>query len=150
MSRFSFSPKFISSIYKEIEMKGLDDYLLELYIPCIKLREFVYDINSKKNNVDFHVEILGSSDLEKNVYFLAGHSGSGSNSYFNDLILVEVGEIVYITRDGYQYSFVVEDSYYIIKNGYLEVDANVSNVLFLITCSLEYPEKQLILRAKLL
>ena len=126
-----------------------EKYLLELKIPSINLEKFVYDVNSSKNNVDYHVEILDSSDLKKNVYFLAGHSGSGSNNYFNDLKLLEIGDFIYVEKDGLEYCYRVVETYFILKNGYLNVDNNLYDTLFLITCSLDYPDKQLIIRAKL-
>lgn len=126
-----------------------NDYLLNLEIPCINLNEFVYDKDSLLNSLEFHVTILEESDLEKNVYFLAGHSGNGSSSYFNELISLKDGDMIFIRTRTKELCFVVEKCYFIEKNGYLEVDNELFNVLFMITCSLEFPDKQLVVRAKL-
>lgn len=126
------------------------DILLELYIPRINLRKFVYNMNSSFNNVDYNVEILESSNLSNNLFFLASHSGGGQGSYFDELIYLEKGDFIDINIKDKKIIFVVNEIFYIEKNGTYNVSYNSKgNVLFLITCSLQYINKQLVVKATL-
>lgn len=139
--------------FKEI-VKGLDtnvrvdgEYLFKLYIPKINLLKWVYDIDSKLNDVDINVELLNSSIKDDNLYFLASHSGGGQASYFDDLIYLEKGDVIFLEDEYQSLSYVVEEMFYIEKNGYFEV-SGTNNMLFLITCSLSNKREQLVVRAK--
>ena len=135
-----------------IEIKNNEsDVLFNLYIPRIKLQERVYTIDSSLNDVDYHVEILEGSDLGNNLFFLASHSGSGRASYFDNLVYLEKGDIIWINSANEKFVFAVEDIFYIQKNGYFDACYNdKGDTLFLITCSLEYVDKQVVVRAKLI
>lgn len=130
---------------------GNKDKLLDIYIPRIKLRKSVYNIDSGLNDVAYNVEILRSSSIQDDLYFLAAHSGSGSVSYFDNLICMEKGDIIYIFIGDRKRIFVVDALFYIQKNGYFYVDyGSGGKELFLITCSLKYVNRQLVVRAKLI
>lgn len=142
------------SSYIHISIDGMkgkeEDVLLTLQIPSIGLEEDVYNINSEFNQVQYHVQILMDSNLEKNLFFLAAHSGSGKASYFNQLIHMKVGDVVWIYYQEKLLCFQVEEIFYISKKGYFEIPlADSYNKLFLITCSLDYPDKQLSVKASL-
>lgn len=139
-----------SNLFEEKQIDERDKVLFELVIPRIRLRKSVYNIGSSLNNVDKNVEILESSKINKNLFYLASHSGSGDASYFNNLIYLEIGDIIWLYGDNSSLGFVVRDMFYINKNGYFEASyGSDGNVLFLITCSLEYVGKQLIIKADL-
>ena len=140
--------KFINDVYlKEVVD---DEVLLEIYIPRINLRKFVYNIDSSKNFVDYNVELLRESKLDKNLYFFASHSGGGSGSFFDNLVYLENGDNIWINIDGNSLEYIVDNIFYIDKTGYFDVKYGSSgNKLFLITCSLEYIAKQLVVEAKL-
>ena len=94
---------------------------------------------------------MESSDISNDLYFFASHSGGGSGSYFDDLIYLEKGDIVFIDESGIRKIFVIEDLFYIYKNGYFDVSySSKGDVLFLFTCSVKYNDKQLVVRAKLI
>lgn len=102
------------------------------------------------NQVRYHVQILMDSNLEKNLFFLAAHSGGGKESYFNQLSFLEIGDIIWIYYQEKMLCFQVEEVFYIPKRGYFEITSLDSyNKLFLITCSLDYQDKQLIVKASL-
>ena len=149
---FFFALVFRNKIVDLINIdNNRNNSLFELYIPRINLRHFVYAIDSSLNDVDYNVEILENSNLENNLFFLAAHSGSGSVSYFDDLVYLEKGDIIWISGYIKRYVFVVEKSFYIQKNGYFEANYNSDgNTLFLITCSLKYVDRQLIVKANLI
>lgn len=124
--------------------------MLWLEIPKIELKREVYSMDSPFNHVDYHVEILKESNQEHQVLFLASHSGRGDNSYFNDLIYLEKGDSIWIFFEGKRYNFFVDDVYLVSKTGYLALEEeNLVDVLYLITCSLVYTDKQLVVRANL-
>ena len=114
------------------------------YIPRINLRKYVYTIDSNKNNVDKNINILSTSDLNNNLYFIASHSGGGKASYFDTLIFLDKGDIIWLNN----YTFVIEDIFYIEKSGYFNTNYT-SNTLFLITCSIDIKGKQLVIKSKL-
>lgn len=125
--------------------------LLEIEIPSIDLKESVYTMDSTFNNVNQHVQILEQSNLEDNFIFLAAHSGNSEVSYFNSLVNLEIGDMIQIRMSDQVLSFVVEEIFYIPKIGYIELTSDVmKDMLFLITCSLEYYGMQLVVRSCLI
>ncbi|MBQ8681891.1 MAG: sortase [Bacilli bacterium] len=137
-------------IIKSLDINN-DNIWFEIYIPRINLRKFVYTMDSDLNNVDYNVEILDSSNLERKVIFLASHSGGGKASYFDNLVYLEKGDIIRLKGIDFRYVFVVEEEFYIQKNGYFDnFFENEENVLYMITCSLKYIDKQLIVKARLI
>lgn len=127
------------------------DILFELYIPRINLRKNVYNIDSSYNDVDFNVEILENSNLNNNLFFLASHSGGGRASYFDNLVRLEVGDFIWINGSDNNLVFVISEMFYIPKNGYFDANYDsIGNTLFLITCSLEYAGKQLVVKANMI
>lgn len=130
-------------------VKEEDDYLFELYIPKIDLLRRVYDFGNKLNNVDINVELLEASIKESNLYFLASHSGGGQASYFDDLIYLEIGDVIFLKYRDKNLSYVVDKIFYIEKNGYFEVEDR-DNRLFLITCSLTNSKEQLVIRGQMM
>lgn len=122
--------------------------LFVLSIPRIKLKRNVYNINSSLNYVDFNVEILRESDVSKKIFYLAAHSGSGNASYFNDLRYLEIGDFVYLDFPNERFVYVVEDIYSILKTGKMDIYEE-DCTLYLITCSLEYSDRQLVIKARL-
>jgi len=113
---------------------GVDEYLFKLIIPSVDFEKEIYMIGSKFNDVDYNVEILEESDIDNNVYFFAGHSGRGDNCYFNKIKMLEFGDFVYVFLDNKRLVYEVVEKFDIVKVGYFEIDNNISNTLFLITC----------------
>ena len=124
--------------------------MLLLEIPSISLREKVYTMDSSSNVVDQHIQILKDSRIDENFFLFAGHSGSGRANYFNDLKYVKIGDLVFIFINNKRLCYVVEKMYYIEKNGYFALSSEeVQNIVYLFTCSLDYPSKQLVVQAHL-
>ena len=133
-------------------IKGFEDStLFTLKIPSINLVENVYPIDSVFNHVDYHVQILKESHLEKNFILLAAHSGRGKTSYFNRVVELQIGDFIWIYYYDKILCFQVEELFYISKNGYFELNSDIDcDTLFLITCSLIYFDKQVVVQAKLI
>ena len=123
------------------------EYLFVLNIPKIGLVQNIYSIDSIYNHVDLNVELLSDSSLEDNLFFLAGHSGNGDNCFFNHLVDLEYGDVIHLDFFNYVLYYEVEDIYYIVKNGTMDVEI-LSNTLYLVTCSLVYPYQQLVIKCK--
>ena len=126
------------------------DYLLKLVIPKISLNKTIYNIGDYLNNVEYNVEILESSNIENNTIFLASHSGRGQNCYFNRLKELKNKDNIFIIIGNKKLVYEVTDIYYIIKNGQLEIEENIANTIYLITCSTINTNKQLIIKGKLI
>lgn len=109
----------------------------------------MYNIDSPLNDINKNIKILSSSDLNKNSIILASHSGNSKNAYFNNLNNLENNDLIYIYHNNKKYAYQINKIYYIDKNGYLEIPEIMSNTLILITCSLKYKNKQLIIISKL-
>ena len=129
--------------------KVKNNILFKFYIPRINLEKDVYTIDSGENDIDYNIEILEGSDMDKNLFFLAAHSGSGSASYFNELVDLDIGDIILIEKNNIKKYFVIKDKFYITKNGYFEY-FSFENRLYLITCSLDYLDKQLVVESILI
>ena len=147
VDNYEVSTKNDSNNYNE---KSNNEVLLELYIPRISLRKYVYTLDSSKNNVNVNVALLKGSDIGLNLYFLAAHSGGRRVSFFDDLVYLEKGDIIWIYIGGKSLGYVVDDIFYIEKRGYFEANySSDGNRLFLITCSLEDKSKQIVVTGKL-
>ena len=136
----------VSKKYVRSSFRGWDNNVfLVLAIPKIDFRRNVYSFDSSLNNVDKNVMLLNETDVTRKNFFLAGHSGTASNCFFNDLIYLDVMDNVYIYYKDKVFKYVIMDIFYIEKNGFLSVD-DEDGVLFLITCSLKYSGMQLIIK----
>lgn len=145
--------KVLFSVFQRLVVPVQDNdyqeerYLFVLKIPSIDLYQNVYSINSIYNDVSKNVELLQDSDLDNRLVFLAAHSGSGKATYFNSVVFLEKGDVIFLEYFDRVDGYVVVDKYYIVKNGYFEVGEVSSNRLFLITCSLDYLDRQLVVEA---
>ena len=147
----------LSKLGRKIYINGIsadkkmnDEILFEIEVSSIGLKENVYNIDSVFNDVDKHVQILEQSKLENNLIFLAAHSGYSEVSYFNSLVNLEVGDMIEIKNFNKKLIFVVKEIYYVPKIGYVELNDDViKDMLFLITCSLDYNGMQLVVSADL-
>lgn len=125
----------------------LDDgrVLFNLIIPSIRFNMGIYEMDSELNNVDYNIEILSSSNLENNLFFIAGHSGRGDNCYFNKIKELSYGEYIYLWNDNEVLIFKVVDKYFIVKDGDMLVKDD-RDVLYLITCDIYNSNRQLIIK----
>ena len=124
-----------------------EDYLLELIIPKINLKEKVYKIDSSKNNVDLHIQILKEStmpDGKNSSIFLAAHRGNTRVSYFENLHKLEKGDSVYIDYKKVRYIYTINDFFLTEKNGTIPLTLENKDSITLITCDKNDKTKQLV------
>ena len=125
-----------------------DDFLI-LEIPQIDFVREIYYEDSDINDVDFNVILLRESDVKRNLFLFAGHSGYGDNAFFNDLVLLNIGDIIYVDKYSDRLLYEIKDIYLVFKTGNIDVMLE-DNLLYLVTCSLVYQGMQLVIVAKLI
>lgn len=122
---------------------------IKLIISSIDFEMNLYDIDSELNNVDYNVEMLKESNYDEKLFYIAGHSGNGDNCYFNKIKELEIGEYIYIVINDKILIYRVDDIYYIVKDGYMEIFDDEVNVIYLITCDIYNNNRQLVIKGVL-
>lgn len=129
-------------MYDELDVIGY------LEIPKINMKLPFYAMDDSRNDVNQNIEVLASSKEGRLV--IAGHSGVGKVSFFNDLKDLNLGDVVYIFYGEEQYIYHVQDIYREIKNGYIHInEAKNEEILILTTCDQINKGYQLIIKAVL-
>ena len=116
-----------------------DEYIGYLTIPKINLTKGFLDIRSTENDVDKNLLVVNGSDYpdkENGNLIIAGHSGTGWNSFFNDLYKLNENDTAYVTYKGKKYTYVIQSIYTQPKIGKLAIYRDYSKTtLTLITCT---------------
>ena len=138
-----------TNIKKEIN----NNHIAILEIEKINLKQYLYDINSQKNDVNKNVEIIKGSNLPDVLYgnlILAGHSGTGKVAFFNRLNELEVNDIINVYYKNIKYQYQIYNIYEIEKTGKAEIKRyKDENTLTLITCKVN-TNKQIIIVSTLI
>ena len=83
--------------YPKFIIKEKTNKIGYLQIDSIKIKEPIYEINSKENNIEEHVTILKESILPENdnsIVFIAAHSGTGNIAYFKNLDKLNINDLI--------------------------------------------------------
>lgn len=130
-----------------------NNYIGYLNIPKINLTKGFLDIRANENNVDKNLLVVeGSSypDVERGNFIIAGHSGTGWNSFFNDLYKLNKGDIASVTYKNKIYNYKIVNIYKQPKVGTIAIYRNYSKTtLTLVTCTNNDSETQTIYIAEL-
>ena len=114
-------------------------YLGVLEIPRIGLKRGFYNTDSKYNNIQYNVTMIGGSnlpDVENGNLILMAHSGDAYISYFAYLWMLGIGDHAYVTYNGRKYDYQIVNIYNIEKNGVAVIRRNKEKTtLTLITCT---------------
>ena len=84
------SEEEVAEAESEEETEVTDEYIGYLTIPKINLTKGFLDKRSQENDVDKNLLVVEGSnypDKENGNLIIAGHSGTGWNSFFNDLYI---------------------------------------------------------------
>ena len=82
--------------------------------------------------------------------FLASHSGSNYNAYFNNLSKLELNDEIYLLFNGVKYTYEVNNIFEVEKDGKIEInDTNNVKMLTLITCHIG-TNKQIVVNSYLI
>jgi LPXTG-site transpeptidase (sortase) family protein len=124
-----------------------NEYLGYIYIPKINIKKNLFSIESNKNNIEYNVEILKETifpDKDNSIVFLAAHSGSGNNAFFNDLKHLNNNDEIILSYKNTIYKYIVIDKKEVLKNGYITGNRQADDEIVLTTCS-DSKNKQLII-----
>lgn len=109
-----------------------------LIIKRLNLKENLYKIGSSKNNIEEHVTILKESiapNQANSTFFLAAHSGNGKAAYFEELDELKQNDKIELIYKNTKYTYYVKDIFEEKKDGYININKEVSKQLVLTTCS---------------
>lgn len=124
------------------------NYIAVLEIPSIKLKRGLVDYKSKYNNVKYNIQIIEHSqmpDIENSNLILAGHNGTSSVSFFNDLDKLKEDSLVYVYYNNIKYIYKINNNYEVKKDGKVEIIRNRNKTtITLITCKKDSKDKQLV------
>ena len=113
----------------------------KLTIDKINLNKYLYDKNSKYNNIEYNIEIIQEN---KNLLVLAAHSGYGSVAFFNNLDKLKINDLINLTYYNNKSTYKIINIYEEEKNGYINIPKRNTKQLILTTCS-KNKHKQLII-----
>lgn len=116
-----------------------NDYIGYLTIPKINLTKGFLDKRSTENNVDKNLLVVEGSNYpttDKGNFIIAGHSGTGWNSFFNELYRLNESDEVYVTFMNKKYTYRIVNIYKQPKIGKLAIYRDYEKTtLTLITCT---------------
>ena len=140
--------KEILSIDKPIFINNNDNSIGYLEINKINLKEKLYNINSKENNIEQNITILKESilpDKDNSIMFIAAHSGIGKIAYFEELDELKPNDEIILNINNKTYKYIVKEYWEEKKNGYINVNKESKKQLILTTCSPNKDNYQLII-----
>ena len=132
------------------EEKKIDytKYLGVLEIPKIGLKRGFYGFDSRYNNIERNVTLVGGSTMPDVVnvnLILMAHSGSAYFSFFAYLYRLNVGDMAYVTYNGIKYKYQIVNIYNIPKTGQATITRNMDrSCMTLITCTKDSETEQTI------
>ena len=123
----------------------------ELNIPSIDLYKEVYNYSDKNNDVNKGIYLVNNYDLNSlnGTLILASHSGSSSISYFKHLDKLNKNDLLYLTYNGYDYYYKINDIFKINKTGKFKYK-DKNKTIYLITCDKKNKKKQIVFYGKLM
>lgn len=128
------------------ETNNNSDSLAILSIKKINLKEKIYPLNDKRNNVEEHVTILNDSNLTNDsLIILAAHSGYGKLAYFNRLDELRTGDEIKLNINNETLTYILKKSEEQDKTGKIEIVKENTKQLILTTCSKNDKTKQLVI-----
>ena len=132
-------PTVVEEEQQEIIETPEEYYIGYLEINKIGLKRGFVDINSKANDVSNNIEIVKASDypdVKNGNFIIAGHSGNNYNAFFNDLYLLETGDVAYVYYNNVKYTYEINRIYYQDKTGKIAIYRDEEKTtLTLVTCT---------------
>ena len=120
----------------------------KLIINKINLKQNLYKIESKKNNIEENVAIMKESNypnISNGILILAAHSGTGKIAYFEELDNLELKDNITIIYKNKKYIYQITKIWEQKKNGYIKIKKENKKQLILTTCSPKKKNTQLII-----
>lgn len=131
----SYSKQYNNDGNKVIKETKINYYMI-LEIPEINLKQGIFNINDKRNQIDKNVTILNIDIFNNkiNSLVLVSHSGNASNAYFKNLHKLKLNNEVIIYYNDRKYIYKVNKIYSNTKNSTFSINKNHKDKLILITC----------------
>ncbi len=133
--------------------KPKEYYIGYLEIPKIKFKRGFVDINSKDNDVSKNITIISGSkypNVEKGNFIIAGHSGTGVQSYFKNLYKLKNNDEAYVYYKNIKYTYKIVKIYKQSKNGTIAIYRDYNKTtLTLVTCTKNDKKTQTVYIAEL-
>lgn len=133
--------------------KPKEYYIGYLEIPKIKFKRGFVDINSKDNDVSKNITIISGSkypNIEKGNFIIAGHSGTGVQSYFKNLYKLKNNDEAYVYYKNIKYTYKIVKIYKQPKNGTIAIYRDYNKTtLTLVTCTKNDKKTQTVYIAEL-
>lgn len=114
-----------------------DSPIIELYIPKIKLKNLVYNLDSDLNDIDKNVVLMNGSDMpnvNNGNLILGGHSGIGKTAYFNKFNNLEIDDEIIVKYDNLLYKYNIVNIYLDDKDGRIRISQLNYTSIVLFTC----------------
>lgn len=123
-----------------------------------------YNIKIDKINLDMEYKILskdsiireivmfeecGRPDIANSNTVIGAHSGSASYAYFNEISLLEYGDIITITYDNKIYNYMVTEIKEVNDNQIEILENKDRSILTLLTCKIKDNTKRVVVVASL-
>ena len=128
-------------------------YIGYLEIPKINFKRGFVDINSKDNDVSKNITIISGSkypNVEKGNFIIAGHSGTGVQSYFKNLYKLNNNDEVNVYYKNIKYTYKIVKIYKQPKNGTIAIYRDYNKTtLTLVTCTKNNKKTQTVYIAEL-
>ena len=130
--------KIKEDIKIKTEKTNQNNYIGVINIPKIRLKKYLYDIDSPLNDVNKNIEILKTSSLpniEGGNLILAAHSGNTAVGYFRHLDKLNLKDKIEINYKSQNYIYEISKKYELLKTGKVSIFRDKSkNAITLITC----------------
>jgi len=131
------------------KIKKIDNEQIgQLIINKINLKQNLYKIESKKNNIEQNIAIIKESNypnVKNGILILAAHSGIGNIAYFEKLDNLELKDHIIVIYKNKKYIYQITKIWEQKKNGYIKIKKENKKQLILTTCSPNKKNTQLII-----
>lgn len=110
-----------------------EDYIGILEIPKIGLKRGYYQKDDKRNNIDRNVTLIDYKDNKD--YIFAAHSGNDKIAYFDNIHLLEEGDLINVYNKNKKTTYKISSKYLDDKNGEVSIKKSNKKRVILITCN---------------
>lgn len=126
------------------------NYENKIIIDKIKINKSydILSINDYVYGIVMFMEYGRPNELNSNV-IIGGHSGDSSNAYFNDLILLEIGDKVVLYYDDVKYIYIVDSIKEVFDTDMSVLNNTGEKILTLLTCKNNDISKRIVITCKI-
>ena len=126
-----------------------DKDIIEISSININLEYSISSINDSVIGIVMFSE-YGRPDIIGSNTIIGAHSGYGSNAYFNYLSHLNLGDMIYLKYDGYEYKYEVKRVYEVFDTDLYVLDSDEFTKLTLLTCKIGENNKRKVVESYLL